>query len=209
MQWCVRKLLSLPSRNNDVEDAAFMTEAFIDACGDYPDDLWTLGTTELLKTKTFRPSPAEFLAVVGDKFRERQRMLERVKQMLTGAPETPKPDAPFVPPPLVDRVRTMRDAWRKIGRDDRAQKHEVELAGLEGREIEDWAHAGAAQRAAERLPDPPLPETSPGMRARTLLAVARTHRTEGRADYAAVLEQRARELVPVEQRDIPEADHGH
>ena len=40
--------------------------------------------TELLSTKTFMPTPGELMAIVGRKFGERRRMLERA-QLLLGA----------------------------------------------------------------------------------------------------------------------------
>lgn len=195
VQWCVRKLFSLPSRNGDAEDAAFLTEAFIDACGDYPDDLWTLGTTELLKTKTFRPSPAELVAAVDPKLRERQRMLERVKQMLSGPAEKPK-DGPFVPEPIDVRVRSMRDSFRRVGNIVKAAKYEHELAGLESREVETWAVEAPIIEPRPEREVITLPDLSPEARARMMLAAAAWHRKEGRLGMADLDEREARKLAP-------------
>lgn len=82
MRWCLTKLSALPSKENQEMTFALFAENFIDACGEYPDDLWTEGTLELLKTKTFRPSPAELVTVLDRKFQERKRMLQRAQMML-------------------------------------------------------------------------------------------------------------------------------
>ena len=127
---CVAKLAILPTRDSSKIGQALYTDNFIDACGHYPQDLWTFACIELLKTKSFRPSPAEFIAVAAEPLLLRQRMLQRVKQMLSF---TPEPTAAFVPEPPDVRHRGMRDSYARFGKLDRAWVHEQQLASLEAR----------------------------------------------------------------------------
>lgn len=124
------------------------TEGWLDACGHLPDDLWTAGTLELLKTKTYMPSPAEMIEVVGKRFTERERMLLRARSMLPStAPKAPA--TAFVAEPLEHRLR--HAIWRgweaKTGPGhfmaakmwEWGCRAERELAGIEQREPAGWA----------------------------------------------------------------------
>jgi len=97
VDWCLAKLFVLPSRAATAEDQALQADNFQEVAGHYPTDLWTEATTEILRTSKFRPAPAELVALVDARFRERQRMLERARSML----EPPKPKLP--PPPPVPK----------------------------------------------------------------------------------------------------------
>lgn len=139
MQWCLNKLFVLPTRDGSTVNAAFAADNFIDTCGHFPDDLWSVATLELLQSKTFRPAPAEFFAAVKGKFDERRRMLERVMLML-GGKAIARP-GPFVPDSREVVLRTTLRWARKRGEMEKAARYERELAQLENREPEAWAIA--------------------------------------------------------------------
>lgn len=212
LKWLCDKLCALPTQNATALNAAIWTDNVMDVCGHYPEDLLQTATLELLKTKTFRPSPAEIVAVIEPRYAERQRMLQRIKSLLAPAPEAPKP---FEPEPRAVRLRSMRDSYRKHGYADRAAKFEIELATVEGREPEDWIHAAAeaGHPMSDGKPDPlPTRPPSPEMRAALDVAVAQRHRAQGRAAYADRLEQRAALAgfppvvdEPPPHDDVPEA----
>ena len=158
--WCIRKLFALPARGVSAEAAAFQADNFLDAAEHYPDDLWTWGTKELLRAKTFRPAPAELVEIVEPKFAERQRMVERIKVMLEGKKALPAPASDgrqkFLPPAeLLRELRKERDAKRAAGDLFSAAWCERSLALREKRTIEPWArdffdqHGWAPSRSAE------------------------------------------------------------
>lgn len=156
LKWICDKLSALPTQASNGLNAALWADNVIDTCAHYPEDLLQATTLEVLRTKTFRPSPAEIVAIIDPRYCERQRMLERAKALL--APIVAA-EQPFVREPLTVRLRTMRDSFRKIGNMAKAAKHETELAGLEGRSPEDWARATYADMgnpiSAERPPFKP------------------------------------------------------
>jgi hypothetical protein len=143
MEWCVNKLFVLPTRAGTAQEAAFQADNFIDACGHFPDDLWTAATLKLLQTKKFRPVPAEMVEVIGHDFTERQRMLERIRVMLQGKPALPAPaqgQQKFVPLTVKLReLRKERDAKGDAGELFAAAWCERSLALQEKRPIEQWA----------------------------------------------------------------------
>lgn len=200
MQWCINKLFVLPTRDGSAVTAAFAADNFIDACGHFPDDLWSAGTLELLQTKTFRPSPAELVAAIGAKYRERQRMLERVNLMLGGRP-TEGQKKPFVREAEDVRLRALRDSLVKIGKMERAAVYERDLAAMENRSPEEWAVAdGAPLEPIDARDDTALPpELSPGMQARTLRSLAKVVRTVDKASHADFLERKADEISTEER----------
>lgn len=209
MQWCLNKLFVLPTREGTAVKAAFQADNFIDACGHFPDDLWTAGTLELLQTMTFRPSPAELFKTVSAKHAERQRMIERVKVMLGGkAAERP---AVFVPDSREVILRTTLKWARKRGDAAKAARYERELAQLENREPEAWASETTAETgipvSTNERPDAPVP-LSASMQARTLRSTAQFHRAAGRERYADQLDRQADALMPMQRTDIPEVEHG-
>lgn len=183
---------SMAMRNGQTQQMASRTDGWLLACGALPADLWTEGCTELLRTKTFMPSPGELMAIVGRKFEERRRMLKRAQHMLGDDRDAAKPKAFEIEPRPV-RLRSMRDSYRKHGYADRAAKVEVELAEVEGREPEDWIHAAQADMGIPISDKPSLPTRppSPEMRAALDVALAQHHRAQGRATFADQLEQRA------------------
>lgn len=207
MQWCLNKLFVLPTRDGAAVTTAFQADNFIDACGAFPDDLWSAATLEILQTKTFRPVPAEMVEAIGSRFRERQRMLERVNVMLGGqaAIEAPKP---FTPEPEADRLRHLRDSLKRVGKHGRAAMYEGKLAKIEGRTPEAWSLDPQADEAAiaepENLPTLPL---SPASQAALDKARAEFWRKQGRTAMADRIEAEARDLAPErfgEHRDVPE-----
>ena len=206
--WCLGKMAKgMASKKADATDWAMRTEAWAEACGHFPDDLWSKATLELLQTKTYFPAPAEMVAIVGATFAERRRMLERVNAMLGGQAriETPKT---FTPEPEAARLRHLRDSLKRVGRHGRAAMYEGKLAKLEGRPVEAWANDPQADNGpaaeVERMPAMPL---SPTLQASLNVARAEFWRKQGRHALADRIETDARTLAPemfVERRDVPE-----
>jgi len=207
--WCLGKMAKgMAHRKGDATDWAMRTEAWADACGHFPDDLWSTATLELLQTKTYFPAPAEMVEIVGPKFSERQRMLERIKIMLGGQAQVEKPKV-FTPEPEADRLRHLRDSLKRVGKHGRAAHYEARLAKLEGREPEAWsanaADDGGPAADVERIP--PLP-MSPTSQASLNRARAEFWRKQGRTELADRIEAEARALAPElfgEHADVPEA----
>ena len=206
--WCLGKMAKgMAHRKADATDWAMRTEAWADACGHFPDDLWSAATLELLQTKTYFPAPAEMVELVGPKLAERRRMLERVNLMLDGRAKIEAPK-PFVREPEDVRLRTVKSGWLRIGNFDRANKAEARLAEIENRRsefIEPPARKGPVYAPAE-----PSVTASPDMQARLNMAIAVEWRKRGNNTYADRLELEAHSLAPhlfappVEHRDVPE-----
>jgi hypothetical protein len=203
---------SMAMRSGQTQQLASRTDGWLLACGSLPADLWTQGCTELLSTKTFMPSPGELMAIVGRKFEERRRMLERAKKLLGEDPDAGKPK-PFEPEPRTVRLRNMITSYRKHGYTSRAAKFEIELAEVEGRAPEDWTRAAQAEPMVDMRDTTPTRPPSPQMRAALDMAVAQHHRAQGRGVYADRLERRAVESgyvamdagEPPPHDDVPEA----
>ncbi len=193
LKWICDKLSALPTQTSTGINAALWTDNVIDVCSDYPEDLLQSGCLELLRTKTFRPSPAEIVAVIEPKFAERKRMLDRARSML--APIT-KAEQPFVQEPREVRLRTMRDSFRKHGQPLKAAQYERELAAVENREPEEWA-----REPADRQPtlSAPAHEALAAFDPEAAMKVSRTARRC--AELAAA--HRTGQPAP-EHRDVPE-----
>lgn len=195
---------SMAMRNGQTQQMAARTDGWLLACGALPADLWTEGCTDLLRSKTFMPSPGELMALVGRKFEERRRMLKRATALLGDGPTKA---GPFVPEDRVVRLRSMRDSYRKHGYTARAVGVEMQLAAVEGREPEDWARAASEigiPTSGEKPDTPPTRPPSQAMRASLDAALARQHREQGRTGYAELLERRAG-VVPSEEPPPPDA----
>lgn len=226
---CVSKLAVLPTKDGSPIDKALYTDNFVDACGEFPPDIWTTTCIELLKTAKWRPNPADFIAIAQRQLNQRQDMLFRVKQMLTF---TPALKAGFVQEPLEVRLRTIRDAHKRHGNLARAAAAELELALLEGRQPEEWAVPFSPDAVAKPIEQPAVEEaaglrrigdmaadiaergyrdaSSPESQARLKMALAQKHRKDGRIGYAKTLEAAALKLWPAisENTDNREAAHG-
>ncbi len=195
LKWICDKLSALPTQTSTGLNAALWGDNVIDVCAHYPEDLMQTATLELLRTKTFRPSPAEIVAVVEPRYAERKRMLERANSML--APIV-KAEAPFEREPLAVRLRSMRDSYRRHGYDAKAAATERELAQEEGRAVEDWATVEVS-RETQPLRDnlPKLPPISAQAQASLNRALARTWRQQGHTARADALEAEAQRLAPI------------
>jgi hypothetical protein len=163
LKWICDKLSALPTQASNGLNAALWADNVIDTCAHYPEDLLQAATLEVLRTKTFRPSPAEIVGIIDPRYRERQRMLDRARSLLAPIAAA---EQPFVQDPLDVRLRTMRDSFRRIGNMAKAAKYETDLAAHEGRSPEDWAKAAYAASADMGIPAsaerPPFkPDTSP------------------------------------------------
>lgn len=205
LKWICDKLSVLPSQGANGTNAALWTDNVCDVCEGYPEDLLQSACLELLKTRTWRPSPAEIVKAIEGKHSERMRMLARAKRLL---PEAPKPAAleTFQPEPEEDRLRATirRFVDGKAGSFLRpmlqrsAIDAEKRLAEIEGRTVADWARQGIDPGAGEtaKAPDLKLPPLSAKNDAALKRAVARKHREQGREGLAAMLEAQADALAP-------------
>jgi hypothetical protein len=186
--WVSLMAKTLAMRKGETIDMALKTAGWITACGDLPADLWTEGCTEILKSKTFFPAPAELLAVVGRKWSERKRMLDRARSLLTATgASTQDPAKPFERPAReVILVGVIKSA-RATGRHADAIRYETELAALQDRPLQDWATAPMQGEIVTLAVDPmrpTLPPASPEMLAANRKAAAKFHREAGRGAYA-------------------------
>lgn len=144
LKWICDKLSALPTQNGSGLNAALWTDNVIDVCEHYPEDLLQTATLELLRTKTFRPSPAEIVAVIEPRYGERQRMRDRAKTLLAPVAENERPKT-FHRPPEVERLRKIlaeQQARTDVSDEDRLfnMSHtERSLAMLERRAMAPWA----------------------------------------------------------------------
>ena len=139
--WCCNKLFVLPTRDGSAISAAFMTDNFIDVCGQFPDDLWSAGTLEILKNNTFRPTPAEMFKIIAPKLADRQRMLERIRMMIAGSGQK------ALDKPAVVVVTAARERLRGILSEQR-----VKAYADESHRTHDMAHTERALAYEERRP---------------------------------------------------------
>lgn len=200
--WVTTMANTLAMRQGQTQAMASRTDGWLLACGALPADLWTEGCTELLRTKTFMPSPGELMAIVGRKFEERRRMLKRAEWLLaSGDPKKPKP---FVPEPEDVRLRALRDSLKRAGHTDRAAKYEHRLAVLEQRSPAAWSDDVVA---APRLPKEERPPAVPDSAATKLaLLPARVAfwRDLGMLDKAEQLERELEERTGTAAPSQPE-----
>ncbi len=150
LKWICDKLSALPTQTSTGLNAALWTDNVIDVCERYPEDLLQTACLELLRSCTFRPSPAEIVKAIDDRFEERKRMLDRAKQLL---PENaPKPGQAFVAEPEAVRLRVIIDRALAAQASGSflaavlmppARRAEVRLAEIEGRAPADWTIAEA------------------------------------------------------------------
>lgn len=174
LKWICDKLSALPSQTATGVNAALWTDNVVDVCEGYPEDLLQAACLEVLKTKTFRPSPAEIVKLIEPKHAERQRMLARARKLLPG----PKAAAEVPRETLPERLRGMIASYRKFPQhQDKAARYERELAAIEEREPEAWAMSAVIVAPGPAPEDRPpfTPDTSPTTR--RLAALAHAHRT--------------------------------
>lgn len=210
LKWICDKLSALPSQGANAVNAALWSDNVCDVCEGYPEDLLQAACLEVLKTRSWRPSPAEMVKLIEPKHSERKRMLARAKRLL---PDTPKPAgvATFQPEPEEVRLRATirRFLDGKAGSFLRpilqrsAIEAEKRLAEIEGRQPGKWIHDALSASVSEgpKAPDVDLPATSPKTQAALNRAAARRHREQGREGVAAMLE---READALDQQHVDE-----
>lgn len=144
--WVKTMANTMAMRNGQTQQMASRTDGWLLACGHLPADLWTEGCTELLKSKTFMPSPGELMALVGNTFELRRRMLNRASHLLELAkgPEQPKPASRAIVPKIDQLRKLLREQIddTSIPEDHRqfnAANTERSLALFEKRSMEPWA----------------------------------------------------------------------
>lgn len=173
LKWICDKLSALPSQGANATNAALWSDNVCDVCEGYPEDLLQAMCLEVLKTRQWRPTPAEIVKLIEPKHAERKRMLARAKKLLP----QPKAAAEVPRETLPERLRAMVTSYRKFPQHlDKAARYERELAAIEEREPEAWA-ASVVPAPAEAPPERPpfAPSTSPT--AMRLAALAKAHRT--------------------------------
>lgn len=214
IEWCCNKLFVLPTRDGSAMSAAFMTDNFIDVCGQFPDDLWSTGTLELLRANTFRPTPAEMFKIVAPKFAERRRMLDRINMMIGGQPTPEKATAPkFVATAARDRLRKILAEQRdKPYADESHRVHDMAhaeraLAFEERRWMADWAQRFFDDRVAAQ--GGPAVD---GIGKHAKAAATRNSPTNRRMAGIAAAKREGRWPAPTEEpppiEDIPEVRYG-
>jgi hypothetical protein len=194
---CLSKLVVGFNERRTADESKLLLEVWLEANGDLPADLWSAGTRELLRAHKFgMPKPVHLREAVEAQFRERNTALRRAQEMLDVANEKPKAQG-FVPEPRNIRLRSMRDSFVKVGKVHKAACYERELAGIEGREVEDWARDPQPEpRPADKHDDVTPPSPSPESQARLKIALAKSWRAQGNETRARSLEREAQKLAP-------------
>lgn len=168
--WAVGTMAhAMAMKKGDTLAMALRTEGWVIACGELPEDLWTEGVREVLQTKTYFPAPAEFLAVVGPKWRERQRMRERARWMLNPAGKIAEPEEKPIATRL-GRLEHTRSIYARMNRRLDVDRIDREIAAEKGEEL----GPNEAVLGPIREERPPFkPDTSPSARRCAELAAAR------------------------------------
>lgn len=137
--FCLAKLVMAfePNTRLKAEETRLRLAVWLEANGDLGDELWSTATLAAIRSSQWMPKPAEFRKLVQARFDERQRRKQRCRAMLDALGR--KSSKQFEPEPEPERVRTMRDAFRRIGKIAKAVYYERELAKLEQRAPEQWA----------------------------------------------------------------------
>jgi hypothetical protein len=187
LKWLCDKLCALPTQNGSGLNAAIWADNVIDVCGHYPEDLLQTATLELLRSETFRPSPAKIVAVIEPRWAERQRMLARAKSLIApkgaAAPPTEKPLAT-----RLERLKHTRSIYERMGKALDVIRLDREIAQEEGRLAGELRNCENLQAAVPPERPPFTPAISPT--AQRCAEIARARHTGQPAP---------------EWRDIPEA----
>jgi len=170
LKWCCDKLSALPTQSSNGVNAALWADNVIDVCGGYPEDVLQSATLELLRSCTFRPSPAEIVKTVEPKHGERKRMLERVNMMLSGV--RPKPDTPAEQPiaTRLGRLEHTRAIYVRMKRVADIERIDREIAKERGEAVPVASDMGIP--VSDERP-PFKPSDSPSARRCAELAAAR------------------------------------
>lgn len=157
LKWCCDKLSSLPTQTATGMNSALWTDNVIDVCAEFPEDILQTVTLELLKSCTFRPSPAEVFKAADAKHGLRKRMLERTNLMLRGG--QPAPDAPAEKPieTRLGRMEHTRTIYVRMKRMTDVARIDREIAVEKGEPVP--APVIADKPIDERPPF--VPSTSP------------------------------------------------
>lgn len=164
LKWICDKLSALPTQTASGLNAAIWADNVIDVAREYPEDLLQAACLHLLKTSTFRPSPAEIVSIIDGKFHERRRMLERAKSLLAPKGEGPKP---FEAEPeavrlrtIIDRAQAHKGSFVSAVLMPAARRAERRLAELENRPVAAWAREETApSEMGEKINATPVART--------------------------------------------------
>ena len=132
LKWCCDKLSALPTQTATGMNSALWTDNVIDVCAEFPEDILQTVTLDLLKSCTFRPSPAEVFKAADAKRGLRQRMLDRVNLMLRGG--QPDPDAEAEKPieTRLGRMEHTRSVYVRLKRMNDVARVDQEIATEKG-----------------------------------------------------------------------------
>lgn len=227
--YCVGKLIAGFNERMTKAEADLRTETWFDACGDIPNDLWSAGTIDLLRSWKRDdhygrvPDPSDFRAIVHDRLARRALELHRARTMLAKAnePEARKTDGPIREQPVARLRRILREQSEADVLDtDRLfnmANTERALAMLERRSMVDWAQqffddrvAAESGRARDSIGSHARTIASRGSLTGQRTAELAAARREGRApkpwQAAEAVYQNTDEPPPPDH--IPEIGHG-
>lgn len=118
-------------------------EEYIRLLGKFPPDIWARCTDQAVLKDRFFPQPADLHALMEVEMGRRVSALWRIEQMLKAPEKTSDQPKEALP----DRLRGIIAAWQKLPVESMTRgilakgaiNAEIELAEIEGREIEAWA----------------------------------------------------------------------
>jgi hypothetical protein len=198
--WCLAKLaLAFESgaQRLSPEATKLRADVWLEANADLGDELWSKATIAAIRGSKWMPKPAEFRELVSVELAERSKKLSRCRSMLAAGGTVGEKPKPFVRESQADRLRSMRDSFRKFGNVAKAAQYERESAALDGREPEEWAlNPVPAEISDQRADLPKLPALSPSAQARLNVSLAREWRKRGNTARADALEAEAVRLAP-------------
>lgn len=136
LKWCCDKLSSLPTQTATGINGALWTDNVIDVCAEFPEDILQTVTLELLKSCTFRPSPAEVFKAADGKHGLRKRMLDRTNLMLRGGqPALPDPSAEKPIETRLGRMEHTRSIYVRLNRMTDVARIDREIAAEKGEPV--------------------------------------------------------------------------
>jgi len=188
LKWCCDKLSALPTQSATGMNAALWSDNVIDVCGEFPEDVLQSVTLDLLRSCTFRPSPADIFKAADVKRGLRQRMLERVNLMLRGG--RPDPDAPTEKPieTRLGRLEHTRAIYQRMGRRFDVDRMDREIAKERGEPVGVMAPIVDAETyARDRAEFKPV-TTPSAVRCAELAAAHRTGKPAPARDWESVPE---------------------
>ena len=175
---CFADMLALfePNTRANIDEMRLRFASFFDTTQNIPEDLWSEATAECKRTLKWFPKPVEFWETINRKYRQRELLLQRARDMMEML-EAKGKNVTFVGEPLGVRVATLLRWAEARGDEPKAARYRAELARLEGREPDSHPPQPEPQIVPKGLPATPV---SPQMQRRTAKLAEAWHRQEGR-----------------------------